>query len=167
MADPADLRVSDQDREDVVREIREHFAAGRLSGEELGPRVQAVYEARTESQLRELRADLPPLPVTREQQRAELAARRSELQRRVLQQSAGSLAPFVICTVIWFATGAHGHFWPIWVALFAVIALVRNGWALYGPAPELDRVERELEERHGHGHGHRGGHGHRHGHRGR
>jgi hypothetical protein len=37
-------------------------------------------------------------------------------------------------------------FWPIWVALVAVVALVRNGWDLYGPAPDLDRVERWVEQ---------------------
>jgi hypothetical protein len=29
----------------------------------------------------------------------------------------------------------------------AAIPLVRNGWRLYGPAPELDRVEQELARR--------------------
>src|SRR5947199_167061 len=43
------------------------------------------------------------------------------------------------------ADGASGEFWRIWVAIFPLIALLRNGWRLYGPAPELDRVERELE----------------------
>jgi hypothetical protein len=28
-----------------------------------------------------------------------------------------------------------------------MIALLRNGWRLYGPAPELDRVEAELARR--------------------
>jgi hypothetical protein len=147
-----DLRVSDEDRERAVRELREHFAAGRLSEEELSERVQAVYQARTDRELSALRADLPRLPVTREEQKAEIARRRSELQRRLLQQSGGALVPFAICTVIWVASGAHGMFWPIWIVLVAVIPLVRNGWRLYGPAPELDRVERELAHRERHGH---------------
>jgi ABC-type siderophore export system fused ATPase/permease subunit len=147
MPDPAELRVSDQDRERVVREIREHFAAGRLTDEELSERVQGVYEARTESELRALRADLPRLPATRAERRAELAQRRRDLQRRLAQQSGGVIFAFVICTVIWLATGAQGMFWPAWVALAVVITLVRNGWRLYGPAPELDRVEQELARR--------------------
>jgi uncharacterized protein DUF1707 len=143
----AELRVSDQERDAVAREIREHFAAGRLSEDELGERIQAAYQARTQDELRALRADLPELPATQAQQRAALAERRSELRRRVLQQSGGLLVPFIICTFIWVATGANGHFWPIWVALAALIPLVRNGWDLYGPAPELDRVERDLARR--------------------
>ena len=47
--------------------------------------------------------------------------------------------------MIWAASGASGSFWPIWVAIFPVIALVRNGWMLYGPDPQLDRVEQELD----------------------
>lgn len=137
-------RVSDQERERVVREIREHFAAGRLSDEELSDRVQAAYRARTVSELQRVRADLPPLPATRAEQQAELAERRSVLQRQLVQHTGGALVPFLICTVVWLATGASGMFWPVWVALAALIPLVRNGWSLYGPAPELDRVEREL-----------------------
>jgi hypothetical protein len=47
--------------------------------------------------------------------------------------------------VVWLVSGAHGQFWPIWVALLVLIPLLRNGWRLYGPAPQLDQVERELE----------------------
>ena len=83
--------------------------------------------------------------MTPQQRKAELAERRSHLQRRLLQQTGGALSLFMICAVIWLADGASGEFWPIWVAIFPLIALLRNGWRLYGPAPELDRVERELE----------------------
>jgi uncharacterized protein DUF1707 len=147
VADPPELRVSDQERERVVREIREHFAAGRLTEEELADRVHAAYAARTAGELQALRADLPELPVTRAQQREELARRRAHLRGRVLQQSGGALVAFVICTLIWLGSGASGTFWPIWIALLVVIPLVRDGWRLYGPAPELDRLERELARR--------------------
>jgi hypothetical protein len=145
VAEGSDLRISDEDRECAAREIREHFAAGRLSEEELDERVQAVYQARTADELERLRADLPRLPATAAEQRAELVARRRDLQRRLLQQTGRALAPFAICTGIWIASGASGSFWPIWILLVAVIPLVRNGWHLYGPAPELDRVERDLQ----------------------
>jgi hypothetical protein len=141
------LRASDHQREDAAREIREHYAAGRLSEEELSERVAAAYRAQTVEQLRALRADLPALPGSAAQRRAELAERRAELQRRLLQQTGAGLVPFVICTVIWLASGAHGQFWPMWVGLFTVLALLRNGWRLYGPAPELERVEQELAKR--------------------
>ncbi len=145
MAD--DLRASDEQRERAAQEIREHFAAGRLTDDELSDRVQAAYAARTEGELKALLADLPKLPASPAQQKAELAARRRQLQRRLVQETGGGAALFVLCTVIWLVDGASGQFWPIWVALVALIPLLRNGWRLYGPAPELDRVERELEAR--------------------
>src|SRR5579863_8099637 len=111
MADRSEVRVSDQEREQVARR------------------------------------DLPRLPATKAQQKAELAERRSHLQRRLIQQTGGSLTLFAICTGVWISDGASGQFWPIWVALIALIPLVRNGWALYGPAPDIDKVERELNQR--------------------
>jgi len=149
MADAPDsgLRASDEQRESAVQAIREHFAAGRLTDEELSERVQAAYSARTEADLHSLTADLPRLPATPAQRKAELARRRRQLQRRLLQETGGGIALFVVCTAIWLVDGGNGQFWPIWVALVALIPLLRNGWRLYGPAPELDRVERELESR--------------------
>ena len=112
----------------------------------------AWYASKTEQQLRQLVSDLPGLPATRHQQRAELAVRRSQLQRRLFQEMGGGVALFVVCVVVWLTSGAQGQFWPIWVALVVLIPLLRNGWRLYGPSPQLDRVERELERR-----AHRGG----------
>jgi hypothetical protein len=147
MADDDSLRASDEQRDRAADEIREHFAAGRLSDEELDDRVQAAYAARTQGDLARLLADLPKLPATRAQQKAEIAQRRSELQRRLLQEAGGGSGAFIICTVIWAASGASGFFWPIFVALGVLIPLVKNGWRLYGPAPEFDEIERELEAR--------------------
>lgn len=147
MSDTADIRVSDQERERAAQEIREHFAAGRLSEEELSERIDSIYTATTQAELRALRVDLPQLPASPAQQKAELVARRGQLQRRLLQQTGGGLCLFVVCSIIWLASGAHGSFWPVWIALVSVIPLLRNGWRLYGPAPELDRVERELSRR--------------------
>jgi hypothetical protein len=149
-----ELRASDRQRDDAAAELREHFAAGRLSEEELNERVDAVYRARTQGELRELRADLPALPAAPASAKAELAQRRAALQREMLQQVGGGLAPFVLCTAIWAASGASGSFWPVWLLLVPLVMLVRNGWRLYGPSPELDRVEADLARRREHGHGH-------------
>ncbi|HEY2652754.1 MAG TPA: DUF1707 domain-containing protein [Solirubrobacteraceae bacterium] len=146
------LRASDEQRERAGQELREHFAAGRLTQEELDERVQQVYDARTEQQLGDALSDLPPLPVSPQQQKAELAARRRQLQRRLIQETGGGVALFFVCVAIWVSDGASGQFWPIWVALITLIPLLRNGWRLYGPAPELDRVERELDRRSRHVH---------------
>jgi hypothetical protein len=156
-----DLRVSDQERDQAARALREHFAAGRLTQEELNERVQAAYQARTQQQLEAQLRDLPALPASQRQLRAELVDRRAQLRRRLLQEAGGAATPFLICTIIWVATGAQGGFWPAFVAIPLILLLVRNGWRLYGPSPELDRVERELEARRRHG-GQHGRQRHRH-----
>jgi uncharacterized protein DUF1707 len=147
MPDGPDLRISDEQRDRAAAEIREHFAAGRLSDDELSDRVQAAYAARTEGELNALLADLPKLPATRAEQKAEIAQRRHDLQRRLLQEAGGGSGAFLICTAIWVASGASGFFWPIFVALATLVPLLKNGWRLYGPAPEFDEIERELEAR--------------------
>ena len=143
----ADLRVSDQERECVAQQLREHFAAGRLDQDELTDRVQQAYAARTEGQLRSLLADLPRLPASVKEQKAALTARRRQLQRRLVQETGGGIALFVGCLAIWLIDGAQGEFWPVWVAIIVLIPLIRNTWRLYGPSPQFDRVERELEAR--------------------
>jgi hypothetical protein len=160
MSDLSGVRASDQQREETAQAIREHFAAGRLTEDELNERLQAALQARTEPELQALLADLPKLPVSPQQRKAELVARRSQLQRRVLQEAGGGAALFVLCTGIWAASGAHGQFWPIWIALVVLIPLLRRGWRLYGPSPELDRVERELERRQQRSRGRHRHHGH-------
>jgi Domain of unknown function (DUF1707) len=165
MSDPSNLRASDEDRERYSQSLREHFAAGRIGEDELADRLDAVYEARTVSELEAVTHDLPALPVTAAARRAELAERRSELRRHLVQQSGGALTPFVICTVVWAASGASGPFWPAFLLIFPALFLFRNGWRLYGPAPDLDRVQLELG-RGPRGPGSRGGRGrHRHHHR--
>jgi hypothetical protein len=143
-----DERASDQDRELAAEQIRDHYAAGRLTDDELDNRVQAAYAAQTTAELQRLLADLPVLPeVRKRQERAELVERRAHLRRRLMQQAGGSVIAFAVCTGIWLTSGANGQFWPMWVALLAVIGLLKSGWDLYGPAPDLDAVEQRLNQK--------------------
>jgi hypothetical protein len=58
------IRVSDADRERVTARLREHFAEGRLSQEELDERLSAALSAKTAGDLRRVMTDLPgPVPV--------------------------------------------------------------------------------------------------------
>lgn len=58
------IRVSDADREQVTARLREHFAQGRLTREELDERITAALNAKTFGDLRPVMADLPePAPV--------------------------------------------------------------------------------------------------------
>jgi hypothetical protein len=75
---------------------------------------------------------------------AELAERRSELRKRIVQEAGGGVILFAACTGIWVAGGASSFFWPIWIALVCLLPLIRTGWMLYGPAPDFERVEQDL-----------------------
>ena len=141
------MRASDAEREHAAEALREHYAAGRLTREDLDERLGAVYRATTVEELDELRADLPDLPLSPQARRAELAHRKAELRRTMLQHAGGAFTPVLICTVIWAASGADSPFWPVWLLIFPLVFVVRNAWRLYGPAPELERVARELEHR--------------------
>jgi hypothetical protein len=155
VTDAGDIRASDAEREQTAEALREHYAAGRLDAQELSERLHGVYEAKTVAELASLSTDLPSLPISPSARRAELATRRVELRRRLVQRAGGSLSPFVICSVVWLASGADGSFWPAFLLIFPAVFLVRNAWRLYGPAPDLDRVHHELERRSGHRHRHR------------
>jgi len=158
------LRASDADRERVAEQLRDHYAAGRLDDDELSTRVDAVYASRTTAELDRLLTDLPALPVSPARRRAELAEYRGDLRRQLIQQTGGAMVPFLICVVVWASDDAHrSNFWPAFALIFPIIFLVRNGWALYGPAPDLERVEAELRRHHRGGRrgGHRGRRDHR------
>ena len=53
------MRVSDSDRDQVAAQLRDHYAEGRLTAEELDERVTATLNARTAGDLRRVMADLP------------------------------------------------------------------------------------------------------------
>jgi hypothetical protein len=162
MADGTHLRISDQDREQAAAALREHFAAGRLDSAEFEDRLQAIYAARTRGELDALSADLPTLPVTAAQARAVAVQQRSQIARRAMQNAGGSFTPFLVCTGIWAASGANSFFWPVFLLIPTILMVVRVGWALYGPAPDLEAAEREIRshhrdhrDRHHHDHGRR------------
>lgn len=57
------IRISDADRDRVTARLREHFAEGRLTADELDERVTAALNATTFGDLRRVTADLPgPTP---------------------------------------------------------------------------------------------------------
>jgi Domain of unknown function (DUF1707) len=144
MSDLSAQRVADADRERVSDELREHLVDGRLTQEEFEERLGLAYRARTRADLDALTGDLPLSPAG--VQRA-LVQRRAHLRRRLLQESGGALAVSLLCVAIWAASGASGSFWPIWVIIFALLPLVRDGWRLFGPGPDEDAVEANIAAR--------------------
>ena len=58
------IRVSDADRDRVTAQLRDHFAAGRITPGELDERLSAALNAKTFGDLRRIMADLPgPVPL--------------------------------------------------------------------------------------------------------
>jgi len=53
------MRVSDAERETVTAKLRDHYAEGRLTSDELEERVTAALHAKTYGDLRALTSDLP------------------------------------------------------------------------------------------------------------
>lgn len=57
--DAHDLRIGDAEREQTMASLREHFAQGRLTHEELDERLDRALAARTARDLSTVTADLP------------------------------------------------------------------------------------------------------------
>ena len=53
------IRVSDADRDRITARLRDHFAEGRLTHDELDQRVSATLSAKTFGDLRRIMTDLP------------------------------------------------------------------------------------------------------------
>ena len=53
------IRISDADREHVAERLRENYAEGRLTADELDERLTAAFSAKTYGDLRNLMTDLP------------------------------------------------------------------------------------------------------------
>jgi Domain of unknown function (DUF1707) len=54
-----EMRVSDAEREAAAAELREHFASGRLTQDEMDERLTAVFAAKTRADLNAVFTDLP------------------------------------------------------------------------------------------------------------
>jgi Domain of unknown function (DUF1707) len=56
---PLALRIGDAERDAAAADLGEHYAAGRLSLDELNERLDAVFSSKTLGQLTRIMADLP------------------------------------------------------------------------------------------------------------
>jgi hypothetical protein len=117
-----EVRASDAEREQTVRALRNHFAAGRLDREELERRVEDAYRASRRGTLRQLLADLPFShggPVAR---------RFYRFQREVLPYHTGAYVSINgALAAIWAATG-EGSFWPAGVLAPTTVLIVSHAF---------------------------------------
>ncbi|WP_425310618.1 DUF1707 domain-containing protein [Ammonicoccus fulvus] len=138
------VRIGDVEREQAAQALAEHYAAGRLTREELDQRTAVVLRARNGVDLQEVLADLPAITPSRG-----LATRRSDQaparKARTLWRSV-ALAPWAVFAVffvmIWLFTGA-GYFWPVWPIMGWGIAVAIGG-VLAHTVPEV-YLERQRE----------------------
>ena len=104
-----------------MRSLREHYASGRLTSEELEERIARAYEARDRTELRALTRDLP-LDLRR--RRAALGRRMQRAALRAHVTAYGATNTGLVG--IWAIEG--GTFWPAgpilgWGAFVAAHAL--------------------------------------------
>lgn len=59
MAADSGVRIGDAEREKVATGLREHYASGRLTLDEFQQRLDAVFAAKTDTDLAKITADLP------------------------------------------------------------------------------------------------------------
>lgn len=125
-AAPADqLRVGDAERDAVAALLADHHAAGRLTPEEFGQRLDAALTARTRAELAVPLADLPSAPPVAAPVAPSVrpAASTADPGRRV------HLLAYVVTIaalwLVWFLTGA-GHAWPIYPMLGWGLGLLGN-----------------------------------------
>jgi DUF1707 SHOCT-like domain len=129
----ANIRASDADRDRAAAALREHLAAGRLTVEEFGDRLERAFAARTLGDLEELMADLPagdldlldqaasprPAPGPGEQPLDELGPAWRAIWR-----------PWLVITVfffvLWLVSGAAGGAWFVYLSLIAALVLLRR-----------------------------------------
>ena len=134
MAYNPDVRVSDADRDRAASLLREHHAAGRLTAEEFGDRLDRAFAAKTVGEIDGLLKDLPTIDLYRlpdavltRQPRQRQPSRPSSDRRGSGAWRAAWAVWFtvsLVCFVIWGLTTAPGYPWPLWVAapLGAVLA---------------------------------------------
>jgi hypothetical protein len=107
-----ELRIGDAERDAAMDQLREHFAAGRLTLDELTERIDGALAAKTQTQIDALMADLPQLSTS------------EALSSRPAENSSDTGRYFASMLVL-FALAA-------WLLMLAYMAS-RHGYGYTGP----------------------------------
>jgi Domain of unknown function (DUF1707) len=126
------MRAANADRERVVAQLNDAFTEGRLDVGELDERVAAAYAAKTLGELVPLTADLPATggraPVRRAAASPTPGPTPDEHHGNRWAPVAGLFGILLVNVLIWGAIGlANGdapYFWPVWILIPVVFAVI-------------------------------------------
>jgi hypothetical protein len=138
------IRASDADRERIAARLREHFAEGRLTREELDERIAAALSAKTYGDLRRVMADLPE-PGMAPQLWAWPPA---VAPRPVVVRSGPPLLPLAFL-LLFLAVLVPGGGWLFFgfLQMFLVFALIAAGVAIFAASRARRRLHRHWQGR--------------------
>src|SRR5262245_45649600 len=116
LAKTDDLRIADADRERAISQLSKHAGDGRLTLEEFEARVEQVYAARTNAELRPVFRDLPSYD-----NRSRARPKRSYTHGRIRREG------FVLLLALFFVVAAFSV--GPWVLLVGFFVLMpRRRW---------------------------------------
>lgn len=136
------IRASDADRERIASRLREHYAEGRLTSEELEERVAAALSARTYGDLRHVMADLPEPGMAPQPWGWPLSA----APRPVIVRTGPPLLPlaFLFLFMALLLPGGGWLFFGFFQA-FVLFALIAAGVGLFAASRARRRIRRHWQ----------------------
>jgi hypothetical protein len=116
------IRAADADRDRATALLREHHAAGRLTAEEFGERMDKAMDARTLGELDELMADLPAIDLYQLPDRY-IAGQSSALARQPVSDVVARTAAILTAVGLYVVTGVgFGIWWIPWWLIILIVA---------------------------------------------
>ena len=87
----------------------------------------------------------PEQGVDKPENARELAIQRLKVKQDFKGFAAAGIFAVIVTVVIW-ALGEGGYFWPVWVMLGVAIGVIAQGWKAYGPSNRITEadVQREM-----------------------
>jgi uncharacterized protein DUF1707 len=137
------IRASDADRERIAARLREHYAEGRLTQEELDERIDATLSARTYGELRQVLADLPEPGMAPQP----WGWPSSGAPRPVMVRTGPPLLPLAFL-FLFMALLLPGGGWLLFgfFQVFLVFALIAAGVAVFAASRARRRIRRHWQD---------------------
>ena len=118
------LRIGDAERESAARELGEHFAMGRISADEHAERLEQVWAARTDAELKPVFRDLPRPRATESPRRPAPAPRSTAPDRWPPMPRVPFLFKLLVAIVV--LSVAFHHLWFLLIALAVYVLVIRR-----------------------------------------